>query len=86
MSVVYLLLFLIPIYAELSSKVNTGGVIKKMWLGIVSLGGLLAFYGKGADVICLGVLIHFLQTLYYSIKYHGRRESERKHHGKAGAL
>jgi hypothetical protein len=86
MSVVYLLIFIIPIFAELSNKVNTGGIIKKVWLCVVSIGGLLAMAGKGTDVICIGLLIHFMQTLYFSLKYHGRRASERKHHGKAGAL
>lgn len=73
MTVVYLLLFLIPIYAELSSKINTDGIVKKLWMGLVSIGGLLALGGFGTDVICMGVALHFTQTLFYQIKYRHRR-------------
>lgn len=73
MTVVYLLLFLIPIYAELSSQIPTGGIIKKLWLGLVSVGGLLALGGHGTDVICMGIALHFIQTIYFNLKYRYRR-------------
>lgn len=73
MTVVYALLFLIPICAEISSHIPTGGVIKKIWLGMVSLGGLLAWGGFGTDLICLGFLLHFTQTIAYNLKYRYRR-------------
>lgn len=76
MTVVYLLLFLIPIYAELSSDIHTGGVLKKIWLMLVSLGGILAFTGHGSDLIAIGICLYFVQFIYYQHKYKHRRRHD----------
>lgn len=73
MTLVYILLFILPIYAELSHYIPTGGVLKKLWLALVSIGALIALAGKGQEVICLGIALYLIQTIYYNHKYIGRR-------------
>jgi hypothetical protein len=73
MTLVYILLFILPIYAELSENIPTGGIIKKLWLAMVSIGALVALSGKGADLICYGIALYLVQTIYFNLKFHGRR-------------
>jgi hypothetical protein len=80
MTFVYFLLFILPIYAELSHKVATDGIIKKIWLGFICIGGAVAMGGGGTDLICYGVLLHLAQTVYYNLKFHRRRKES---YGKA---
>jgi hypothetical protein len=82
MTLVYILLVILPILAELSPKIPTEGVIKKLWLLMVSVGALVALSGSGADLICYGVLLYLIQTLYYNLKFHHRRKHT-SHYGKA---
>jgi hypothetical protein len=80
MTLVYILLFILPIIAELSPKIPTEGIIKKLWLAMVSVGALVALGNKGADLICYGVLLYLVQTIYYNLKFHHRRKAS---YGKA---
>lgn len=80
MTLVYILLFVLPIYAELSENIPTGGIIKKMWLAMVSIGALVALSGKGADLICYGVAMYLTQTIYYNLKYRLRRRKNAPYH------
>ena len=66
MKIIYFLLFLLPVFIEFNKCINTSGVIKKIFLCILSIGGLMALVGKGTDLICIAACGIYLETLLFT--------------------
>ncbi len=55
---IYLLLFTLCIAVELSEKINTDNILKKIGIGFIAVGALIAYAGKINDLVEIGVLIY----------------------------
>lgn len=60
----YLLLFSACIAVELSERVNTENVIKKVGIGFIAVGSLVAFAGSDSIYIEIGILTYFIAIIF----------------------
>jgi len=67
MQVIYLLIVLLPIFVELRPEFCTDGVICKLGLGILSVGGLVAMSGHGSSLICIAIVMIYIEKLIYML-------------------
>lgn len=61
--IIYLLIAVLPVFVELSPNVCTAGFIRKICLAMLSVGGIVALNGKGADLICIAIAILYLEKM-----------------------
>ena len=73
MSLIYILIFLLPVIVEFTTGINTDGFIRKIALGTLSVGGLLALAGKGTSFICIGIVLIYTEKLVFHLVKQYRR-------------
>ena len=59
----YLLLFAVCIAVELSEKVNTDNLFKKVAIGFIAVGALFGLAGKTTVFIDIGILLYLTANL-----------------------
>ena len=70
-NIIYISIFLLPVIVEFTNGIVTDGFIRKIALGTLSVGGLLALAGKGTSFICIGItLIYAEKLIFHIIKKH----------------
>jgi len=67
MQAIYLLIVLLPIFVEISPEFCTDGVICKLSLGLLSVGGLVAMSGNGSSLICIAIVMIYIEKLIYML-------------------
>ena len=65
MQAIYLLIVILPIFVELRPEFCTDGIIRKFGLCLLSLGGLVAMSGKGSSLICIAIVLIYIEKLIY---------------------
>jgi hypothetical protein len=68
MDLIYLLIILSAFFSELSCKINTENIIKKIAIGLIIVGCWLGLANKPNNLIYFGVLGYFavnITTSYY---------------------
>ena len=81
MKIIYLLIIFLPLVVEFNTNINTDGVIRKVALGMLSVGGVLALNGHGESIICLAIAMMYIEKLIFNLV---RKYKER--HPQNGAL
>ncbi len=66
MTIIYLLIFLLPIVLEFNEDICTDGFIRKVALCFLSIGGLLALVDRGTDVICIAAAAIAIEKIIYA--------------------
>lgn len=59
----YLALFCVCIAVELSPKIHTDHILKKIAIGFIAVGALAAYDGSPTPFINIGILIYLLSNL-----------------------
>jgi len=67
MQAIYLLIVILPIFVELRPEFCTDGIIRKIALCLLSLGGLVAMSGNGSSLICIAIVMVYLDKLIYML-------------------
>ena len=65
MNTIYLMIIILPLLAELLPEINTAGCVRKFALCMLCCGGVIAFIGKGAHLICIAIALLYLEKLFY---------------------
>jgi len=73
-NMIYLLLFTICIAIELSEKVNTDNIIKKIAIGLIAVGALVEYDGHNSLFIEIGILTYLTVSIFsaYFTRKHRR--------------
>lgn len=72
-----ILLFIACIAAELSLKVNTTNVIKKVGIGFIAVGALAQFGGGHSSFVEIGILIYLISNILSAyVLGHTKRKSD----------
>ncbi len=71
----YLLIFIACIFAELSTKINTDNCIKKIAIGFIAVGALISYASHRSEFIEIGVLIYLLANIFNAYFIKQRRRS-----------
>lgn len=80
MTLLYILLALVCIYMEISTKVNTRNIINKIGLTFIVVGCLVHLSDKPNVLIEIGVFLHFVcEVIHFNTKKF-RRESDKEHY------
>jgi hypothetical protein len=59
----YLALFGACIAVELSPKIHTENILKKIAIGFIAVGALVEFYGRNSVFIEVGILVYLVANL-----------------------
>jgi hypothetical protein len=74
---IYLMLFSACIAVELSERVNTDNVIKKVGIGFIAVGALVEFAGRDSAFVEIGMLTYFTANICSAyLTKRKRRESD----------
>ena len=65
MDIIYLMIIILPCLAELLPEINTAGKVRKFALCMLCCGGVIAFIGKGSQLICVAIAILYFEKLVY---------------------
>lgn len=60
---IYLMLFTLCIAVELSEKINTDNIFKKVGIGFIAVGSLLAFSAKHTSFIEIGIIVYLMSNV-----------------------
>lgn len=74
----YLALFGAAMAVELSIKVNTENILKKIGIGFIAVGSLVELYGKDSNFIEYGALIYLIANLISAYCTNRKRRSNDK--------
>jgi hypothetical protein len=65
MEIIYLMIAILPYFAEVSSKIDTSGIFRKFFIGLLSFGGLLGAMGYGGELALFAVSCLYLEKIIY---------------------
>lgn len=71
---IYLILFVACIVIEISPRINTDTVLKKIGIGFIAVGSLVEMYGHHSKFIAFGLIMYFMSNILesYYVKYKRR--------------
>lgn len=78
MTYVYLALFAVSIAVELSDKVSTENILKKIAIGFIAVGALVEYSGVDSHFIEVGVLTLLAATLLTAYVCKPKRRNDDK--------
>ena len=74
---IYVLLFFVAV-CELSEKIDTTNIIKKIGIGVILVGGLVELYGTHNDLTIYGITIYFAAKILNAYFTKKKRRKEDK--------
>lgn len=74
----YLMLFSVCIAVELSDKIHTDNILKKIAIGFISVGALVEFAGKQSLLIEIGILTYLIANICTAYVFQPRRRKADK--------
>lgn len=75
---IYIALFVACIIVELSPRIHTDSVIKKIGIGFIMVGSLVELSGKNSDFVEIGVFVYMASVIFNAyLNLHKRRGSDR---------
>lgn len=69
----YLMLFSVCIAVELSQKIHTDNILKKIAIGFIAVGALAAYDGHYTPFITIGILVYLAANLFTAYCFKPRR-------------
>ena len=78
METIYLIIFICVIFAELSPKINTNGILKQIALCLMAVGAMVSLSGNRSYLISIGVALYLIHNIYYAMRKN-RRHDDRTH-------
>lgn len=67
MQIIYALIIFLPLIVEFNTDIKTDGFIRKLALGMLSVGGVVALSGRGESLICIAVALLYVEKLIFNL-------------------
>ena len=74
MEYIYVVIFICIIFAELSPKINTNGMLKQVALCLMAVGAVVSLSDNRSYFISVGVAIYLVHNIYYALRKNRRRD------------